>query len=516
MLIEQGKQLSESRLWEYQRQYFNTAGIDAWSNQVPFYVTSNPFIANVYANLFIEFAQDWIGKYPESIHHTFYLLELGTGSGRFSFYVLKKIRELCQNLNLSHLKFCYVMSDFTQANLQYWQAHPALQSFIAEGRLDFAIYDMERDTSIQLIQQDVLLSPETLKNPLTVFANYIFDTVIQDAFQCEQGQLSELLISLNATPENINAEGEVVDFSKLEIQYETQPMELPCYADPAMDAVLNEYKSTLQKSNFLFPVGGLMAIKNLFTLASNKLFLISSDKGYSSLQSLENLSFPYPSFHGSFSMMVNFHAIARYFKLSGGDYHLQLPRDGLRTVAFSMGFEFDSMPRTHTAIKQYIEELSPADYFTLHKRVRDHFAEYDLISLASHLVFSQWDPHIYLKINSQLCKLVGSSNDATTISFLASNVYKLMDNFYAMPGFGNVPFEIGTFFYSMKDYQQALKYYFLSEPFGTEQFQFYYNIGLCQYYLGQINIALGYFRKALKASPQSTQAAEWMRFLEQS
>jgi tetratricopeptide (TPR) repeat protein len=514
MLIDPPKPLSQSLLWEYQRNYFNTAGINAWANQVPFYVTSNPFIANVYATLFIEFARDWTAQHPDAINHTFYLLELGTGSGRFSFYVLKKIKELCRQFNLNSLRFCYVMSDFTEPNIHYWETHPALHDFLHEGLLDFAVYNMECDTRIQLMRQAICLDPETLQNPLTVFGNYIFDTVTQDAFSVQNGELSELLISLKADPNNLNETGEVLDWSKLELGYQAQALDCPRYEDRIINTVLNEYRTHLQNSHFLFPIGGLAAIKNLLTLANDKLFLVSSDKGYSSLASLENLSFPKPSFHGSFSMMVNFHAIARYFKLRGGDYHLQTPREGLRTVAFAMGFNFESMPATQSVIQQHIEGLSPADYFTLHKRVRDHFEEYDLATLTSHLIFAAWDPHIYLKINSRLCQLAAVSSDQTTLHFLSSHLYKIMDNFYNMPGFGNVPFELGTLFYSFKAYQKALKYYLLSEPFNTEKFGFYYNVGLCQYYLGQLNEALGQFKQALILNPDSSQVQEWIAFLE--
>jgi len=58
IIIEQNKALSESAIWEMQRQYFHKEGIHAWVNQVPFYITSNPFIANVYARIVLGFIRD--------------------------------------------------------------------------------------------------------------------------------------------------------------------------------------------------------------------------------------------------------------------------------------------------------------------------------------------------------------------------------------------------------------------------------------------------------------------------
>ena len=72
----------------------------------------------------------------------FYVMELGTGSGKFSFYVIKHLNELVQE---SGLDFCftYVMTDFTENNLAYWKTHPALMPYVEQGCLDFAIYNGE-------------------------------------------------------------------------------------------------------------------------------------------------------------------------------------------------------------------------------------------------------------------------------------------------------------------------------------------------------------------------------------
>src|SRR5688572_29220218 len=91
VVIERNKRFSECHLWQVQRDYFDQQGINAWVNQVPFYITSNPFIANTYAAVIIRFFQDWVRKNPQAKNHPFYILELGTGSGQFSFYALKRL-----------------------------------------------------------------------------------------------------------------------------------------------------------------------------------------------------------------------------------------------------------------------------------------------------------------------------------------------------------------------------------------------------------------------------------------
>jgi tetratricopeptide (TPR) repeat protein len=511
--LEKDKRFSESCLWEMQREYFDKEGIDAWVNQVPFYVTSNPFIANCYTNLVIQFIRDWVVKHPGSEQHPFYIMELGTGSGRFSFYVMKKLEELRKTLpHPTHIR--YIMSDFTKNNIRYWETHPELQKFLNDGTLDFAIYDLENDDPITLVKQNKVLTPESFVNPLTVFANYIFDTVSQDAFTVSHGNLQELLLTMTTDRSNMRG-AKPIDWEQVNLDYSPYEVQSDRYDDEHFNAVLNEYKTGLTDSSFLFPLGGLRAMRKLFKLANNKVFLISSDKGYSSLESMEHLDHPRPSFHGSFSMMVNFHAIARYFKHRGGDYILQTPRSGIKTVVCCNGFDLAEMPNTSLAIERSVEGFSPADYFTLHRRISDTYPECDLNTIASHLVLTDWDPHIYNRISNRICAILPES-DMTTVEFLAGNMHKLMANFYYMPKADNLAFEIGIFFHTIKNYAQALEYYQLAAPLAGKQFGLTYNIALCKYYVGEQEEALVGFKQALEYDPNSKEAKEWVEFIEKA
>src|SRR5580692_7941888 len=76
IVIEQHKRFSESALWRMQREYFDKEGINAWVNQVPFYITSNPFIAASYAKLVVAFIRDTIAQHPDAKNHPFYIMEL--------------------------------------------------------------------------------------------------------------------------------------------------------------------------------------------------------------------------------------------------------------------------------------------------------------------------------------------------------------------------------------------------------------------------------------------------------
>ncbi len=512
LVIEQHKKFSESCLWRMQRDYFDQEGINAWVNQVPFYITSNPYIATCYAQIVMRFIRDTIRLNPDAKNHPFYILELGTGSGRFSYYVLKTIHELRQSLGMDDIQICYVMSDFTKNNIKYYETHPALKPYLDKGQVDFAIFDMEVERPITLIKQNIRLSPETLVNPLTVFANYIFDTVSHDAFTVHDGKLYELLLNVS-TPEHNMRDNKPVSMEHLTIDYNVHEIKNNYYGDPDLDKILEIYKTSLKESSFLFPIGSIKAIKLLKKLSNNKLFIISSDKGYSTLNSLENLGHPSLSFHGSFSMMVNFHALANFFKNIGGDAFLQTPRKGIKTSVFATHASFKDMPETTLAIEQYVEGVSPADYFTLHRRVSDGFQEYNLDTLAAHMNFTGWDPHIYLKIANRVTSQVEEA-DSDTVNFLASNMHKMATNYYFMPKSECILFEIGVFFHSIKRFADALNYYRQAKEYVGEQFGLYYNMALCEHHVGEFDVALQNFRKAVAIDSASKEANEWITFLE--
>ncbi len=514
VVIEQHKRFSESALWRLQREYFDQEGINAWVNQVPFYITSNPFIANCYAQLVLSFIRDWTKKHPDSKNHPFYIMELGTGSGRFSYYFVKTLTELLNKLDMADIQFCYVMSDFTKHNIKYWEDHPTLKPFIEKGVIDFALYDMETERPLTLIKKNLRLTPEVLVNPLTVFANYIFDTVSHDSFAVHEGKLYELLLSLSTDEHNMK-DNRPADMEKIAVDYSVKEIKSSYYGDPNLDSILDIYKTSLKESSFLFPTGSFHAIKFLKKLSGDKLFIVSTDKGYGTLESLDHLGHPSISFHGSFSMMVNFHAIAEYFKNSGGDSFLQTSRKGIRTSVFASGFTFNELPETAVAIEEWVEGFSPSDYFTLHRRMSDSFNECTLETIAAHMHLAGWDPHIYLKLSNRVTSLI-EETDVETIQFMAHNMPKMAANYYYMPKSECILFEIGVFFHAIKDYKQALNYYMQALPFVGEQFGLFYNMALCQHHLEMHDEALKNFKKALELDADSKETQEWITHLEKA
>ena len=241
--IEKNIPFSKSIMWSDQKKYYNEKGIKAWDDDVPFYITSNPFIAKSYAEMAISFMQDWILKNPSAKNDIFYLLELGTGTGQFSFYFLKSFLQLQRLLKLESFKICYVMSDISANSFEFWGNHPGLKPFLETGMLDFSVYDMYRSESIELYRSQKIVSEKTIKNPLMVIANYLFDSIATDVFTVRDKKLFESTVTIE-TDEKNTENGFPKDWQKAKIFYQENEIKDHYYGNE-LDAVLFDYKHSL-------------------------------------------------------------------------------------------------------------------------------------------------------------------------------------------------------------------------------------------------------------------------------
>jgi len=511
VLVEENQRFSQSRLWTAQRTYYDQEGIDAWSSEVPFYVTSNPFIAHCYAHIALRFIQDYIKQTPKALDEPFYFLELGTGPGQFSYYLIKALLDLKNRLKLSSLKLCYVMSDFTEKNIEFWRQHQKLQDYVEQGILDFAQLDLEQDCEIRLQARDIVLKEGSVKNPMIVVANYIFDTLRTDIFTIQNNKLFESLVTLN-TPSSNCHNNQPKDWQKVDVKHVSVEVTKPYYNKAYYNDVLTTYLGHLNDTHFLFPIAALEALQRLKMVSNGKMLVLSSDKAYSSLEEQEALDYPELAFHGSFSVMANFDIIARVFKNAWGDAWLQTPREGITTAVFTSGVKFSQLPETSQALEEYVERFSPGDYFLLHDQIGRKNKEVKLEVYAALLAMSRWDPYVYELVNERMIELLEQVEvDVDTLEYLSSNLPKVADNFYFIPGCEDVLFIIGLFFHEAEKYEQAIPYYRQSLDIFDEQHVTVYNLALCYYELNQLSQALELFEQSLLLDPKQKEAKNWIK-----
>lgn len=506
--LEQNVPLSASLLWKYQREYFTKKGINAWANgEVPFYVTSNVLIAYCYAQFALRFIQDNLKNNTINPEKPIYFTELGSGSGKISFLFLQKLTEFLKTYHLDHLKICYVITDFTENNLAFWESHPNFKEYLAQGILDFAIFQIGTKNDLHLVHHNITLGENSCENPIIAIGNYIFDTVEHDSFRIQNNTLEEGVVTTKTPEDNIQGDG-IGSLDRLMTDFYYRKIELPYYNNSAMDDILQYYATTIQNGSFLAPIGAVKCIDNLRRLCNNRLLLISGDKGYSSLESLKNLGTPHIAFHGSFSMMVNFDFIGRYFVNIGGDALVAEDHDGMKISMFCLGQKFSDLIETSWANEQFNTHLSTKEFLEIKNfLIRDIF-DLTLEQIIALLKFSYWDSDIFYSVSPQLIRLVGQASPEL-LTILRQGLKEIERVYYYIRNVKNIPLELAHVYMQMRDYDDAIYHYQKTIEWFSESSSIYFDMALCHYFNNNSVKALEYFQKVLALNPDNEEAKVW-------
>jgi|GEM_PF-581039 len=321
-VLGQESRLSDSVLWQLHEEYYARMGVGAWDGTVPCFVTSSAFIAEAYAEMILSFLQDYEAHLNKD--EPVYIVEMATGVGRFSHLLMRELEiKLAYFSKLKDLKIRYIMTDFTENNVNVWRQHEKFQPYLEKGMLDFAVFRPEDENTLNLLISGQTVSASRVKNPLIAIANYFFDTIRQDMFRMTGGVLQEGLVTLKReTKDSPEMMDESIRFDNIQTHYRYRDITPDNYYDvPEFNAVLKEYQSTVRNGTIIFPIGALRAIRNLQHLSGNNLVLLSSDKAYAAQEHMFLYNQHNFAVHGSFSYMVNYDAIGKYFnQMPQGQY----------------------------------------------------------------------------------------------------------------------------------------------------------------------------------------------------
>jgi tetratricopeptide (TPR) repeat protein len=496
---------SECELWQSQRNFYIGEGIQAWNKKIPFYATSNPFIANTYARLIIRYIQDLLRLNQHELGEPVYIMELGAGSGLFSFYTLRSLLELQQQLGLPALKFKYIMTDFAHANIEFWQNQPNLQPYVQQGYLDFAYYDITQSETIYLQKGKISLTKALLKNHLIVLANYVFDSIKHDFFKTDAHRLQIGLVKHDAKIEQ-SADNESIDLKELDLNFNFQEVELPYYGNRLLDGVLEFYQHAANDLCFTFPTGPLLCLDYLCQLASNKLLLLVSDKGFIDFS---NYQAELVSHGQAFSMTLNFAVLGKYAKLNGGDCYLQQAPKELTTGVLVFGNKLEDLTELRLAASDYLDNFSPGGLLNLLKLLENNGFDCPIYTLIDYLQITRWDISLftsYLPLIIQ--KLKVCSNHIR--QFMFAQLEQIAANFYYLPGASDVWANLGNLLQEFKQYEKALSYYQQSVRYFGRTDKTLYNMASCHYVLENYAQAEVLFAEVCEINKDNIQAFGWL------
>ena len=398
-IIAGDQRLSQSLIWQIQRHYFQNNGLKAWREDVvPHWISSNAVMARAYGQIVLGYWRDWLTAVtPHTIDQDqpFYIIELGAGSGRLAYHFLHHFLPLLAQSPLAGFSFKYVMTDFVPEILDFWQSHERLRPWLEVGVLDLALFDVTDRQALTLRQAQQTLSPDQLNNPLILIANYFFDSVPQDSFVIGGGQLCENLLTLKSSQPEPDLADPMI-WERLEMAYEAIPLEQPYYDEAIYNEILAEYEAVYPDTTLTFPNVGLDCVRFWQGFGNGRCLLLSADRGYTLPESLLEQDDPLPNLHGSFSLMVNYHAISQYVERSSGlALHPVHYQDNLQVAAYLLGHLPQNGRETSLAFHQAIIQGGPDDFFTLKTVLEPHLDQLTVPQILSYVRLCAYDADIF-------------------------------------------------------------------------------------------------------------------------
>ncbi len=494
-------------LWKLQRQYFEKKGSDAWRmGEVPHYVTSNQRIANSYAEMIFHFYKDSRNRIQTDIPEPLYILEAGAGSGRFGFYLVKKLHLLCDQENIPHNTFCYIFSDFTQRNPDAWKAHPSLQTYLADGSIDIALFDMMQQEAISLQVSGKRIDVNSLTFPLVFITNYVFDSVPQELYYTENGNCHACTVSLFAKgdPAGLSAAALLEDIT---CTYDHNIHTVHRYEESWLNDVLSVYTENIPKGYFFFPEAGMRSLSHLRSFSKTGMMVLTADKGSHEIHQSAFIDPPEIVKHGSFSLTVNYHALSVYAIQSGGsDLFPSHQYGSINTgcLAFIDDLE-QQYPQTLAAFSKHIDNAGPDDYFTLYQYLVTDINHMPLKVILSLLRFSMYDSHM-LGVCLPRLEVLGPEISKHEKEDLVNAIAACWDNYFPLGEKRDLANRIATFFYQIDIFDWAAFYFKMSADIYGNEPATLFNIAACYHQLDEIDNAKIILDIVLARQPDNKEA----------
>ncbi|MBP1964375.1 tetratricopeptide repeat protein [Paenibacillus aceris] len=491
---------SESPIWELQRAYYEEQGIRAWqNNEVPEYITSNPMIATCYAEIIFGFLQDRanLGSFSEPVT----IVELGAGSGRLAFHILKELCTMRDYAGMPLPSFRYVMSDLVLKNITYWQQHPSLRPFVEQGILDFAQFDAVADSELTLTETGIRIRRGDLQQPLLILANYFFDSIPQELIYVDDQTVYDCMVSLHFSDKAAElSASEMLESVTAEYEYRLA-------ADYEQESypyrnVIAQYTQKLEDSHILFPVSGLQCLERLSLLSSEGFLLITADKGDHRLESWEYSEPPQLIHHGSFSLTANYHALNYVWEQRGArclftqhPYH-HLNIGCMLMIANPLGYG-----NTRLAYRRFIERYGPDDFITIKEWLDAYLEQLEVPQFLSFWRLSGYDAQLFLQCSSRLMELLPMAEEGT-FSDIRQGILQMWEGYYPMGAQHETAFECAELLYHMEMFQDAIVFYERTDDVYHQNPDALYAMAICYYEVGQFEAARRYAEIILKLVPE--------------
>ena len=509
-VLETDVPLSQSLIWRVQRDFYAQRGLKAWTeDMVPSYITNNPFIAEIYAQIVAGFLSDCMqhtGRAPLSPENPLRILELGAGTGKFSYLFLRKLTALLQARKIPPQMVRYSMADCSESLLAEWRANRYLGEFAKAGILEFQLHRGEDAKPFDLPGGGSSAAARQATGPLVVITNSVFDSLPQDAFIVSNGQISEALVTTTRAKQAASVSDTVPQLGSLQLSFKNVPVQPDRYAEKSWNGILEHYRSRLPDATVLFPSAALNTLQQLSKSSDGRMLVLAADKGLLYEDDLALLQGPPQlEFHAAshcFSQLVNFDAIARFFYSIGGDALLPQKRfSSLSICAFVAHGPDDKFPATRAAYDETQSTFGPDDLFALMSWLNAHLEEVSVVQALALLRLTRWDTTAFLRLFPVIWRqLRGVAAERDDLRQAVLNTWA--NRYPVSPAENVLAFNCGVILLELRFYAEALILFKESEQLLGRSAATSYNLGLSALGLGHSADALAYMVEACNLDPE--------------
>jgi tetratricopeptide (TPR) repeat protein len=460
-LLESEQSFGDSLIWHMNRRYYEVTGVDAWRREeIPHFVTDNVSIADSYADLIFGLWADRrriahaAGLPLEPLH----ICELGSGSGRFAYHLLRRLAARCRATGIPLSSFRYILTDQAGANTRWWTQHPHLQPFLAEGIVDIAGFDIRESQTLTTSVRGDNLGPGALDEPLVVIANYVFDSVPQELYYACGGTLESCHISLavDQDPDRLT-DRELIDRLTWHYGRPAAP------SDPALEPwlldLLLPYREALSETYLLFPAAAIRCLERLRSWSRSGMLLLSADKGTHRLNDLEGMPSPDLIRHGAcFSFNVNYHAIAAYTTQRGGLARFsERPHQSIDIACCLLADEPSTYTETWRAFRQQ-QDFGPDEFFEVSRAAWKVASDLTVEAILGHIRLGRHDSQVLAQFLPALLDRAPSIPRHVG-DMLVDAVDATWETYFPLGEPFDLAFEIARLMYALEQYERAAVYF---------------------------------------------------------
>ena len=154
-----------------------------------------------------------------------------------------------------------------------------------------------------------------------------------------------------------------------------------------------------------------------------------------------------------------------------------------------------------------MQRFGPNDFFVMQKCMKEDAAA-DPQGVVALLKLGDWDADVFYKFRDTVLNQVPTCSHKLR-NDLCRGMPLVWRNYYMLDKDKDVAFEVGRFYYGIRDYKNALRYYENSTDNIGEHHVTYHNMGLCYYSIGKLESALEQFNKSLALNADYEKARSW-------